>query len=183
LRFRALVAAQSPRSYQENPVDPLGKIIGILFAITLVAVAGYFIHRQRQTLRTLRTDTGMPTEQRRYLHKQSWRRVFGAVMLILLGAMLFGSVFLNYDPNPGVLPDDPAFDKEASRQAARLIGVYLMTMLLIVMAILALAVLDFWAIARFSVYQQKQLSLEHHALLEAELLAHKHRQAESNGTL
>jgi uncharacterized membrane protein YedE/YeeE len=160
-------------------VDPLGTTLGILIAVVLVLVAGYFIHRQRLTLQSLRADTNMPTEQRRYLYKQSWRRMFGAVLLILLGAMMLGSVFLDYEPQPG----EGGVDKEAAKQAVRFLSFYLMTMLLVLMVILSLAVLDFWAIARFSVYQQKQLIQEHHAMLEADLLEYKHRQSESNGTM
>jgi hypothetical protein len=97
--------------------------------------------------------------------------------------MMLGSVFLDYDPNAGIPPGDPAIDKEAAKQAVRFLSYYLMTMLLILMAVLVLAVLDFWAIARFSVYQQKQLIHEHQKTLAADLLAHQHRKTESNGSL
>jgi len=164
-------------------VDLLGTTLGIVIAVLLFIIAGYFIHRQRLTLQSLHTDPHMPSEQRRYLHKQSWRRIFGALMLAILGAMMFGSVFLDYDPNAGAQPGELAIDKEAAKQAVRFLSFYLMTMLLVLMVILALAVLDFWAIARYSVYQQRQLVHEHQAMLAADLLAHKHRQSESNGTL
>jgi len=163
-------------------VDPVGITLGILIAAVLLLIAGYFIVRQRHTLQTVRADTQMPSEQRRYLYKQSWRRLFGAVMLIILGAMMFGSVFLDYDPPGAAQQGELAADKEAAKQTVRFLSFYLMTMLLILLVILALAVLDFWAVARFGRYQQKQLIQEHHAMLEAELLAHKHRQSNSNGT-
>jgi hypothetical protein len=164
-------------------VDPLGTTLGILIAAVLFLIAGYFIHRQHLTLQALRSDAPMSPVLRRYLTMQSWRRMFGAVLLFILGAMMLGSVFLDYDPNAVAQPGDAAVDKEAAKQAVRFLSFYLMTMLLILMVILSLAVLDFWAIARFSVHQQKQLSQEHHAMLEADLLEYKHRQSESNGTM
>ena len=168
------------RAKEIIPVDPLGTTLGIGIAVVLILVAGYFIHRQRLTLQTLRADTKMDSDQRRYLYKQSWRRMLGAVLLIVLGAMMFGSVFLDYDPKDFSSLDVPSPEKEAAKQAVRFISYYLMAMLLILLVILTLAVLDFWAVARFGVQQQKQLLQEHQAMLETELLQRKHRQSELN---
>ena len=55
-----------------------------------------------------------------------------------------------------------------------------MTLLLLVMAVMALAIFDLWATARYSVRLQKQLVQEHQEALEAELAEHRHRQAEMN---
>jgi hypothetical protein len=159
-------------------MDPLGITLGILIAAALMAIAVYFIHRQRAVQQSLRTDTAMSSEQRRYLYKQSWRRIFGAVLLILLGAMIFGSVFLDYDP-PGLGPENPPAEREVAKQAVRMLSFYLMTMLMILLVILALAVLDFWAVARFGLVQQKQLLQEHQAMLEADLLEYRQRQSQS----
>jgi hypothetical protein len=174
LRFRELAS-------RDYTLDPIGTIFGILISATLLVVACYFIWRQGQTMRELAAQHAtIPSEQRRFLRKQCWRRLFGAAMLVVLACMLFGSVFLDYDPLR-LSPDNvPQVDHETARQAVGFLTFYLMTMLLILMAILTLAVLDFWAIARFGVQQQKQLAQEHQQLLEADLAAQKYRRSELN---
>ena len=94
--------------------------------------------------------------------------------------MLVGSLFLDYDPlrlSPG---DVAQADRETAKQETRFLIFYLMTMLMLGLVILALAVLDFWATARFGVQQQKQLVQQHKAELAAELASHRNRHADLN---
>jgi hypothetical protein len=161
-------------------VKALEITIGLLFAIALVAVATYFAWRQRATLRTLRSDMTIPKDQRRFLLKQSQRRIFGSLLLYLLAAMLVGALFLDWDPRRMSLDGIPGRDDETAKQALRFLGFYTMSMLLLLLVVLALAVLDFWATARFGMQQQKLLFKEHQEMLEAELAEHRHRRAEMN---
>lgn len=149
-------------------MDPLGITLGLIIAIAMIAVAAYFAWRQRIVMQSLGFDDRISSDHRRYLIKQSWRRLFGSIVLLVLAGMLIGSLFLNYDP------------KQMSRDELRFVTIYLMTMLLLVLVILSLAVFDFWATARHSVQQQKQLFREHQEQLQAELDAHRHRQSELN---
>ncbi len=159
-------------------MDPLGTTLGIGIAIGLAVASGYFIRQQRQTMaRLLAIDAKITLEQRRFLVTQCRRRFFGAVLLMVLACMLFGSVFLDYDPLRMSPENVPQVDDEAAKQSVRFLSLYLATMLLTLMAIFTLAALDFWAVARYGVRQQKQLALEHQELLAAELAAHKQRQS------
>lgn len=155
-------------------MDTSGMTLGILIAIFLVAVSVYFAFSQLMTLQTL--DARIASDQRRYLIAQCWRRLFGSVVLLLLAAMLVGSVFLDYDPLAA--PEGgPEVDREAAKQTVRFLIFYFALMLVLVLLLLSLAVFDFWATARQSVRQQKQLFLEHQEMLAAELEEHRHRQA------
>ena len=161
-------------------MDPLGTTLGILIAFVMLAVALYFGWRQQLILQTLHFDPQIPRDQRLYLSRQCWRRLFGSLVLVLLAAMLIGSVFLDYDPLR-MSPDDvPQVDGETAKQAVRFLSFYMMTMLLVLMVILTLAVFDFWATARNSIRLQKQLLHEHQEMLEAELEEHRHRRSELN---
>lgn len=151
--------------------------LGILIALVLSAAAAYFAMTQWRVLQTL--DAKLAADQRRYLIKQCWRRLFGSVVMILLAAMLVGSVFLDYDPLAG-RAGEFEIDREAAKPAVRFLSFYLMTMMLLLMVILTLAVFDFWATARHGVRQQKQLFLEHQEMLAAELEEQRHRQSEMN---
>jgi hypothetical protein len=161
-------------------VNALEITLGLLFAVALVAVAGYFAWRQMATLRTLQSDMTVPKDQRRYLLKQSQRRLFGSLLLFLLAGMLAGCLFLDYDPWRKSLDNVPQVDRETAGQSLQFLVFYFMSMLLLLLVMLALAVLDFWATARFGMQQQKQLLQEHQEMLEAELAEHRHRQAEMN---
>jgi hypothetical protein len=158
-------------------MDASGIVLGISIAAILVAVAGFFIYRQSLTLKTLRTDTTLAPEQRKFLTNQCWRRLAGAVALILLAGMMIGALFLNYDPQQTA--DGMLVDRQKAREAVHGLFYYFVTMILLVLVTLALAIIDFWATARHGLQQQRQLVQEHQQLLEAELLARKHRQDNS----
>jgi hypothetical protein len=158
-------------------VDPLGITIGILISCILIAIALYFAWRQRTTLAILRYHVSMPSDQRRYLLKQCYRRLFNSVLLLVLAGMMFGSLFLDFEPMRAEAPIDR---DAASKHSLRILSAYFITMLLLLMVILTLAILDFWATARFSLQQQKQLLAEHQAMLQADLWDYQRRRAEMN---
>jgi hypothetical protein len=161
-------------------MNPLETTVGMLFAAVLVGIALFFARRQQLAWKSLHSGTSIGTEQRRYLLKQIGRRLLGSVLLVLLAGMLVGSLYLDWDPNTYSTRDRPPEEQEAAKQALRFITIYVMTMMLLVMAILALAVFDLWAVARFGVQQQKQLAQEHQDALEAELAQLRQKRAELN---
>ena len=154
-------------------MTPDGIAVGFLIAGALIAVAAYFGWRQRLTLQLVRGDTQLPRDQRRYLYKQCWRRLFGSSLLLIVAVMLIGALFLDYETAADA-------DHEDARQAARFLVAYVVVMLFIILVILVVAVFDFWAIARFGVEQRKQLVQEHQAMLERELAQHRHRRSDLN---
>ena len=162
-------------------MDPLETTLGILIALVLFAVAAYFAWTQWATLQAL--DAKIAPDQRRYLFQQCSRRLLGSVVLLLLAAMLFGSVFLDYDPLRMSPEEVPQVDLEAAKPALRFLTFYFVMMLVLIGLILTLAVFDFWATARHSVRQQKQLFLEHQEALAAELEEYRQRQSDNtNGS-
>jgi H+/gluconate symporter-like permease len=152
-----------------SPVDPLATTIGALIAAVLIALAAYFGWRQCATWRTVRADAKLPADQRRFLLKQFQRRLFGSILLLLLAGMMIGALFLDFDPRG---------DDEAVKKMVRFLGAYVIAMLLVIMGMLVIAIVDFWATARFSFQQQKQLIQEHHEKLEADLWELQHRISE-----
>jgi uncharacterized protein HemX len=156
--------------------------VAMLIAAVLVAVAAFFVMRQQRTLRSVRADAAMPAEQVRYLLRQAQRRLFGSVLLFLLAGMLVGSLFLDYEPLRKPIDEIPLEQQEAAKHAVRVVTIYWMAFLMLLLAVMALAVFDFWATARFSIQQQKLLFQQHQEMLEADLIEHKYRQGNSNGT-
>ena len=155
-------------------MNSLDIAIGLLFAAMLLAVAIYYTRRQQGVLRQVRFDDGMAKDQRRYLLKQSWRRMFGSLLLVVLAGMVVGSLFLDWDPLAN------GADEALAKQLAYILFAYVLAMLLVVMMILLVAVIDFWATARYGVEQRKQLVQEHQELLTAELSQLRNRRADMN---
>jgi flagellar biosynthesis protein FlhB len=153
---------------------------GIAIAIIMIVAAAYFTWQQITTLQMVGSSPKIPIDQRRYLYKQCWRRMFGSLVLALLAVMIIGSLFLNYEPLQKPIDELPQAEQEAAKQAFRFISMYWIALLMFVMAALALAVFDLWATARHGMQQQKQLFLEHQEILAAELEELRHRQSEMN---
>jgi uncharacterized membrane protein YdbT with pleckstrin-like domain len=154
-------------------MEPLGIFVGAVMSAVLVAVAAYFALQQHATLQSVRYDNKLSTEHRLYLIKRCYRRTFGSLLLLLLAGLMIGSLFLD------LTPGQHANEAEA-REAARFLGLYFASMMLVVVLLIVVAVLDSWATAKHGFRQQKQLLQEHREMLEAELLEHRHRQTDLN---
>jgi hypothetical protein len=160
-------------------VEPLATTIGILIAGVLLALAAYFGWRQWVTWRAVRFDATLPADQRRFLLQQFQRRLLGSILLVLLAGMMIGALFLDFDALQTPAEDVPLIEREAAaKKTARILGSYTIAMLLLVLVMLVLAIVDFWATARFSFQQQKRLVREHHEKLEADLWDLQHRLSE-----
>ncbi len=153
-------------------MDPFATTIGFCIAGLLVAIASYFGWRQIHLLRTLPSPELLTPQRMSYLRSQAHRRLFGSALLLILAGLMIGLMFLEFDPEKLKAEHGDANGK----QAMQFLSYYLITMLLVLMVLLALAVLDFWATARFSLVQQKQLARQHLAGLEADLLERRDRQ-------
>jgi len=78
-------------------VNPNELAVILVFVAVLLGLAGYFGWRQVQTLRRLRLQTELPPEDQNYYKHQSWRRLVGCALMILLAALLSGWYLLGFD--------------------------------------------------------------------------------------
>jgi hypothetical protein len=149
-------------------------------AIVLVGMALYFGWRQRAAQQAMAFNTNVSREQRLYVLRQTQRRFFGSALLMVLAGLLIGSLFLDYDVLRRPINEVPLAEQEAAKEIVRLVSFYWMSFLLLLMALLALAVIDLWATARHGVQMQKKLFQEHQEMLKADLAEHRQRRAEMN---
>ena len=154
-------------------MSPIGIVVGIALAGVLFALAAYFAWRQHLVWRAVRFETNSDPEQRRYLIRQCQRRYVGSFLLMVLAGMLVGSLFLDFNPEPGA-------DRDLARRSLGYLSLYVIAMMLPLLGILVIAILDFWATARFSFHQQRQLLQEHQRELAADMMAQRRRSAELN---
>jgi hypothetical protein len=124
---------------------------GIVLAVVLLGLAGFFAWRQMRALQALRTQEALSREDRRYHRSQAWRRIAGSVIMALCAGLIIGWFFL----------------EDWLKQSAKLSVLYWSTCLLLVLAIILLAAVDFWAIARYGLRHHRQLQADRQAMLES----------------
>jgi uncharacterized BrkB/YihY/UPF0761 family membrane protein len=159
-------------------VNPLELAVGIGLIALVVAVAGFFLWRQFALLRTLRHEEGLAGAERHYLRQQARRRLLNSILMLLFAGLLVGGFFL-FPPEPTAL-EAPAEPDEIAKESIRLFTAYWILALLVLLAILALAVVDLWATARFGFQHQKQLEQDRRAMLVEEARRLRRRRQEMN---
>jgi hypothetical protein len=167
-------------------VNPFEFTFFAVLVVALLGLAGYILVRQHQTRRLLQQPGGVPEEDREHLRRQVRRRTVSAVLMVLLAGMLVGYFFLHasykeledqIDGRAGQ-PDAPAVPPE-HKAFVRFFAGYWATALFVLLGILFLAVIDFWAIARHGLRSHRRLQADHRDKLRAEL--ERYRQRRGNG--
>jgi len=142
-------------------------VFAALIVLVLAGLAAYFGWRQWQTLRGLRSQENLSTEDRRYIRRQAWRRVAGCALMALLAGMLVGWYALGFrqqalDLGQGA-PGPPNAEQQGilNRSLA-----YVGTAVLLLMGMLLLAAVDLWAIRRFGIRHLRQIQADRRAMIE-----------------
>jgi hypothetical protein len=175
-----------------NPIE-LTLAAGIV--LLLVWLAAYFARRQWQTLRSLRTDTEQSPEDRAYHLAQAWRRLIGCALMLAFAGMLAGWYVLGLSRqaeelrqegrDAAVVQEEPAgeFTPE-QRRVYRLVSAYWIIAILLLMAMVALACSDIWAIRRYGMRHLRRIQSDRKAAIEKEIAAYRSRRngVEGNGT-
>src|SRR5262249_51966916 len=116
-------------------------------------MAGYFAWRQMATLRQLRTAENLSAEDRRYTRRQAVRRLICSVLMVVLAGM-HGLSFALEEPAQALVAhgqaarergEEPRLDPEQQR-FFDLYSAYWIIALLVLLAIIVLAAIDFFAI-------------------------------------
>jgi hypothetical protein len=155
-------------------VNPSELAFFILLTVLLVGLAGYFAWKQVQTLRALRTQPQPSAEDRGYLRRQAVRRLVCCALMLVLAGLLVG--YLMIDPHYRAMIRDLEANPPADggvppgdRDFARFFAAYWVAFLFVLFVLIALAMVDFWAIARFGMRHRRQLQADHRALLHEEI--------------
>jgi heme A synthase len=161
-------------------VSAIELTLTLTLAAILVALAVYFGRRQFQTLRALRSPALGDPEDRRYLRKRAYRRLFCSALMLLFAALLVGWIFLDNEAHEiGLqLEQAKAQQPEAQRtqeqeQFMRLFSTYWIVALLVLLVLMALASMDFWATARYGLSQHRRLQAHQRAVIERDIAQHR----------
>jgi hypothetical protein len=145
----------------------------LTLAAVLVGLAVYFGRRQFQTLRLLAAPDAITVDDRRYLRTQAYRRLFCSALMLVFAAFLVGGLFLwieyrDIDKQIQLMKaEDPSASlTQDQNDFVRLFTTYWIAALLVLMVLVALAGLDFWATARYGLNQVRRLQADQRALLQ-----------------
>lgn len=157
------------------------QVFGAALAALLLGLAAFFGWRQRQTMRTVRDDVTLSRADRRYLWQQALRRLCGSALMVVFAGFLIGWLCVGQglsDLAPAADQPDAAAMPDSAKDSLRFFAVYWMAALLVLLALLALAVLDLWATARYGMRHRQQLAADRQVALEEEAARLRQRRRE-----
>jgi hypothetical protein len=156
-------------------VDTGQFVFGILIVVVTAALGSYYAWQQGQTLRRLRSDPSIPDDDRLFFRNQAWRRLVGAVLLLLFAGLFVGMFFLEEPIENIIRLGQEARDQSERPQLdpsqwdfVRLYGGYWIVLLLLVLGIIAIAGYEMFAIRRYSVKHMRRIQDERRAMIARE---------------
>lgn len=152
-------------------------IFGIVLVFVLLFVSVLYIVRQIVALRRLRAAEEMALEERAYLHGRARRRLVTSLMLLVLGVMLAGALIYLEAPAQQLAEKQEVLRQqgedtqlnEEQRLFARSYLLFWIAFLLILMTVIFLAAVDYWATRRFGIRQRRKLIDDRRAMIEREV--------------
>jgi uncharacterized membrane protein len=149
-------------------------LFGTSLIVVLLALAGFYGLRQVHALRHVRDTQESSLDERRYLVRRAWRRLFGCGLMVLLAVML-GVLMLFLEDKANELAslseaarargETPHFDAE-QRQFSLLYGWWIIGMLVALLAILTTAAVDMLATRSFTLGQFRRIQADRRAMIE-----------------
>jgi len=165
-------------------VNPVESVSLVALIVVLLGIAGYMTWRQVRALRGL---AELPAEERPHQHRQARRRLFSSALMVVFAGMLIGYFFLyptyrevtRQVEGRNQLENPPPLTPE-QEQFLRLFTWYWSAAFLVLLLLVSLAVVDFWATARFGLRSHRRLQADHRAQLQAEVQRFRNRR-DGNG--
>jgi H+/gluconate symporter-like permease len=155
----------------------------IVFGSSLVAVllglAFYYARQQLQVLRKTAGSAEAHSSEGVYLRRQAWRRLACSALMVLLAVLLAGALIFLEEPAQR-LAEQGAEAAEAPEHRAfvNFLAYYWIVFLLLLLALVVLAGIDFWAVRRFGLRELKRIQDDRRAMIarQSALLRQKREQ-------
>jgi hypothetical protein len=148
---------------------------GVLIIFVTAALGGYYAWRQWQTLQRLRGDAAMPDDERLFQRNQAWRRLAGAVLLLLIAGLFIGIFFFE---GPTTKLEQEGEANVAHHEQRPLSGLelefllyyigHVIVLLLLVLGLIAIAGYELFAIRRYSVHHMRRIQDERREMIATE---------------
>jgi hypothetical protein len=159
-------------------------VFALIFAAVLLLLAIFSMRRQILSLKRLRADPHIPSDDRSYLRNQAYRRLVVGVMLVGLAGMLAGAFLSGLERRAEELGqkreakegEKPPMTPE-EKDFLRLYSIYWISVLVLLFLIISLAIVDLWATRRYAWQQLRRIQSEHRAILERDLAMYRQQKA------
>lgn len=154
------------------------QVYAFILVAVLLGLAAFFARRQLQLLQSLKQEVDLSSEDRRYHHRQAWRRLTCCLLMTIFALMLAGSYVMGWNRQADELGEQ-ANAARAVDAAAKLEGpqkefvnffsVYWIIATLVLLGMVFLAALDIFAIRRFGLRHYRQIQSDRREMIEREV--------------
>ncbi len=146
-----------------------------VLVVLLLGLAGFFGWRQWQTLRGMRLQSELSADDQSYLKHQSWRRLVGCALMVVLAALLAGAYWIDFDARAAAIAGHvhAAESADTARQRGveqqrfiNLFSFYWIFTILVLLAMVCLGAIDLLAIRRYGIRSLRKIQSERRAMIE-----------------
>jgi H+/gluconate symporter-like permease len=164
------------RLNEDQLVGILREILyGVLIVVATAGLGGYYAWRQWQALRRLRADAALDDEEHAFQRNQAWRRLTGAVLLLLIAAVFVGVLLFEVPAARLVRVGEINVEQQEQRQFnepekefVRLWGGSVIVLLLLILGLIGIAGYEMFAIRRYSLHHMRRIQDERRAMIARE---------------
>ena len=150
-------------------------VFGIVIVVVTAGLGVYYAWRQVQTLRRLRADRAMADDERQFQRSQAWRRLAGAVLMLVFAGLFVGMFFLE-EPIMRIVQQgqearangETSQLEPSQKDLLREYFGYWIVLLLLVLGFIAIAGYEIFAIRRYSVRQMRRIQDERRQMIASE---------------
>jgi hypothetical protein len=147
-------------------VTPEQIFFGGALVVLLIGLAVFYARKQLTVLRQTAGSVAAHSTEGVYLRRQAWRRLVSSGLMLLLAVLLTGAMLYLEGPAQQLADQGPEVaELPAHRPFIRLWGYYWIVFLLVLLALVVLAGIDFWAIRRFGLGELKRLQEDRRAMI------------------
>jgi heme A synthase len=151
-------------------------LLTVLLSTVLIVLAVVYGWRQLRLLRELSWTDHASEEDRRYHERQGWRRLFNSGLLVILAALLAGSLFIENraqqlaDERAAARARDPEAPLEGEqRQFVNFYAGYWIAILLVLLLVIGVALVDLMAIRSYGRRHYREIQADRRAMIEQEV--------------
>ncbi len=151
----------------------------LLLAVGLGLLAVISLRYQIRNMYRLRSEM-IPSDDRRYLRGQCWRRTVNSVLLLVIASMIAWAYasggMARFEAIANAKSQEPPLElTEEDREFVKACTYYLIVCLIILFFVMLIALADWFAISLYGRQQLRRIQGEQSALLERDLVMHRQK--------
>ena len=160
-------------------MTPTQIVFGSSLVAILLGLAVYYARKQLQVLKQTAGSAEAHSSEGVYLRRQAWRRLVCSALMVLLAVLLAGALLFLEEPAQRLAElGAEAAEAPEHRAFVNFLTYYWIVFLLLLLALVVLAGIDFWAVRRFGLRELKRIQDDRRAMIarQSALLRQKREQ-------